>query len=66
MSISLASIIAKVTRDLIMKNYHKKYPGYNFVKNYGYGTKHHRKSLIQLGVCNIHRKNYKPISTISS
>ena len=65
-SISLASIIAKVTRDIIMKNYDKKYPGYNFLKNYGYGTEQHRKSLEELGVCNIHRKNFKPISTIFS
>ena len=65
-SISLASIIAKVTRDLIMKNYDKKYLGYNFSKNFGYGTKEHRKGIEEFGICDIHRKSFKPISTIFS
>ena len=66
LSISLASIIAKVTRDTIMIEYDKKYPQYNFFKNKGYGTKDHRNKIKKSGICNIHRKNFKPISTIFS
>ena len=63
LSISLASIIAKVTRDTIMINYDKKYPEYNFSRNKGYGTKDHMNKIDKLGICNIHRKNFKPMST---
>tara|TARA_B100000475_G_C14798306_1_gene230780 strand:+ start:107 stop:388 length:282 start_codon:yes stop_codon:yes gene_type:complete len=66
LSISLASIIAKVTRDSIMIEYDKKYPQYNFFKNKGYGTKDHRNKIKKSGICSIHRKNFKPISTIFS
>ena len=66
LSISLASIIAKVTRDSIMLNYDKKYPKYNFSQHKGYGTKDHINKIHKLGICNIHRKNFKPISTIFS
>ena len=66
LSISLASIIAKVTRDSIMIEYDKKYPQYNFFKNKGYGTKDHRNKIKKSGICNIHRKNFKPMSTIFS
>ena len=66
LSISLASIIAKVTRDSIMMEYDKKYPEYNFSKNKGYGTTDHRNKIHKSGICNIHRKNFKPISTIFS
>lgn len=57
-SISAASIIAKVTRDRIMKKYHKKYPEYNFLKHKGYGTKAHFASLQKFGPCKIHRKSF--------
>ena len=63
-SISLASIIAKVTRDLLMKNYDKMFPIYDFKNNVGYGTKHHRKIIESKGICKIHRKSFKPINTI--
>jgi len=57
-SISAASIIAKVTRDKIMKKYHKKYPEYNFLKHKGYGTKAHFACLQKFGPCKIHRKSF--------
>ena len=57
-SISAASIIAKVTRDRIMKKYHKKYPVYNFVQNKGYPTKAHFASLKKFGPCDIHRLTF--------
>ena len=63
-SISAASIFAKVYRDRIMIKLHKKYPKYCFDKNKGYGTKEHREALEKYGVCEIHRKSYKPIKKI--
>ena len=64
MSIALASIIAKETRDIIMYHQHNLYPQYNFKKNVGYGTKEHRDMIMKHGIVKIHRRNFKPISTI--
>ena len=61
LSISLASIIAKVTRDKLMMEYDKMYPGFCFFNNKGYGTKYHLKKIKTKGICRIHRKNFKPI-----
>ena len=58
LSIAAASIIAKVTRDRIMKNYEKEFPDYAFAKHKGYGTKLHREALIKNGATNIHRKTF--------
>ena len=63
-SISAASVFAKVYRDRIMINSHKKYPKYRFDKNKGYGTREHREALDKYGICEIHRKSYKPIEKI--
>ena len=60
-SISAASIIAKVTRDDIMKSFHKMYPEYGFYKNKGYGTKEHITALKKHGPCKIHRKSFAGI-----
>jgi ribonuclease HII len=60
-SISAASIIAKVTRDDIMKSFHKMYPEYGFYKNKGYGTKEHITALKKHGSCQIHRKSFAGI-----
>lgn len=57
-SIAAASIIAKVTRDRLMEQYHKLYPQYNFAKHKGYGTAEHIKLLKQFGPCPIHRKTF--------
>ena len=57
-SIASASIIAKVTRDKIMINYHKKYPEYNFASNKGYGTKEHVEAIRKYGRCEIHRSSF--------
>ena len=64
MSIALASIIAKEIRDTIMYQQHLLYPYYNFKNNVGYGTKEHRDMIIKHGITKIHRRNFKPISTI--
>ncbi len=63
-SISAASIFAKVYRDRIMIKLHRKYPQYSFDKNKGYGTKKHQEALKKYGVCEIHRRSYRPIKRI--
>lgn len=57
-SISSASIIAKVYRDNLMKDFGKRYPGYNFSRNKGYGTKFHREALRKYGFSLIHRTSF--------
>lgn len=56
--ISLASIVAKVTRDRTMVNLAKRYPGYGFEVHKGYGIKAHYKAIKKLGISVIHRKSY--------
>lgn len=63
-SISAASIIAKVTRDRMMKKFHEKYPEYGFDKHKGYGTKFHVDALLKNGPCQIHRKTFEPVKTL--
>ena len=63
-SISAASIIAKVTRDKMITNLGKKFRGYCWDKNYGYGTKQHLKAIKTLGVTSHHRKTFSPINKI--
>jgi len=63
-SISAASIIAKVTRDRMMCEMHKKYPAYNFAKHKGYGTKQHIKKIREFGACKIHRKSFNPVKEV--
>lgn len=60
-SIAAASIIAKVTRDLMMVEYDKEYPGYGFGNNAGYGTSEHLEALKQQGITPIHRHSFAPV-----
>ncbi len=57
--ISMASIIAKVTRDRMMQNYHKKYPDYVFNQHKGYPTKQHYQTILAYGPCPIHRQSFR-------
>lgn len=57
-SIGAASIIAKVTRDRLMVEYDKKYPGYGFAENKGYGSAGHIEALKKLGPSPIHRRSF--------
>ena len=57
-SIAAASIVAKVTRDRMMKEYDIIYPGYDFAKNKGYGTKAHIEGIKKQGICDIHRRTF--------
>ena len=61
-SISAASIVAKVTRDKMITHLAKKFRGYYWEKNYGYGTKQHLKAIKDLGITSEHRKNFSPIN----
>lgn len=56
--ISLASIVAKVRRDKLMRAYAKKYPAYAFDIHKGYGTAKHRQAIGELGLCDIHRRSF--------
>lgn len=60
-SIAAASIIAKVTRDRMMVDFSKLYPGYGFEHNAGYGTKEHLEGLQKYGITPIHRRTFAPI-----
>ncbi len=57
-SIAAASIIAKVTRDRMMVEYDRIYPGYDLASNKGYGTKVHMEALKSIGPCEIHRRTF--------
>ena len=59
LSVAAASIIAKVTRDKIMKEYDLIYPEYQFIKHKGYGTKYHIEQLSLIKASPIHRKSFK-------
>lgn len=61
LSIAAASILAKVTRDRLMLEYEKEFPGYNFSTHKGYGTKDHVAKIHELGPAPIHRKSFAPI-----
>ena len=63
-SIAAASILAKVTRDNLMKEIHKEYPYYDFASNMGYGTKDHMKGLQDFGPSPYHRKSFTPVRNL--
>ena len=57
-NIAAASIIAKVTRDRIMREWDEIYPQYGFINHKGYGTAKHIEAIKQYGLCPIHRKSF--------
>jgi ribonuclease HII len=61
-SISAASVIAKVTRDHMLYELDKEYPMYDLKNNKGYGTKKHIEAIKQYGITKYHRLSYKPVS----
>ena len=63
-SCTAAGIIAKVFRDRIMHDMHKRYPEYGFDKHKGYGTKLHIDRIIGFGISPIHRKSFEPVRSI--
>jgi ribonuclease HII len=60
-SIAAASIVAKVTRDRLMLEYHRVYPLYNFACHKGYPTREHREAIRRYGCCEIHRRTFKGV-----
>ncbi len=63
-SIAAASIVAKVTRDRLMEKYDEEYPLYGFARHKGYATKEHLDALKTHGMCDIHRRSFKPAALI--
>lgn len=63
-TISAASILAKVHRDRIMDKLDEQYPGYGFAAHKGYVTRSHEKSLSELGVSEVHRRSYANIAAL--
>jgi ribonuclease HII len=62
LSVSAASVIAKVVRDRWMERLERRRPGYGFSKHKGYGTKSHLEALDRLGPCDAHRRTYAPVA----
>ena len=61
-SIAAASNVAKVTRDRMMADYEREYPGYGFGRHKGYATAFHRERLREIGPCAIHRRSFAPVA----
>lgn len=60
-SIAAASVLAKVTRDRMMLEFDRQYPGYGFAGHKGYGTPQHLAAIAKLGPCAIHRRSFAPL-----
>jgi ribonuclease HII len=61
LSIAAASIVAKVTRDRLMMEFARDYPGYGFERHKGYGTPEHQAAIAKLGVTALHRRSFRPV-----
>jgi len=61
MSIAAASIIAKVTRDALMKELHEVYPAYDFARHKGYPTQAHKAAILKHGPCPVHRLTFRGV-----
>jgi ribonuclease HII len=64
-SIAGASVLAKVTRDRLMRELDRQYPGYGFAEHKGYGTPQHLAAIRQLGPCPIHRRSFAPLRPVA-
>jgi ribonuclease HII len=63
-SIAAASVLAKVTRDRLMREYDRQWPAYGFAEHKGYGTAQHLAALAQHGPCPIHRRSFAPLRSM--
>jgi len=61
LSIAAASVIAKVTRDRLMRLYDEEFPVFGFAQHKGYGTRAHREAIRTFGCCRIHRKTFRGV-----
>ncbi len=64
LSIAAASIVAKETRDEIMRDLHQKFPQYAWDKNAAYPTKLHVERIMEFGICEFHRRTFEPIKSL--
>ena len=64
-SIAAASVLAKVTRDRLMLEYDRQYPGYGFAEHKGYGTPQHLAAIRAKGACPIHRRSFAPFRPVA-
>ncbi len=62
LQVAAASILAKTTRDALMRDAHEQYPQYGFASNKGYGAKKHLDAISQHGICPLHRRTFKPVA----
>jgi len=60
-SIAAASVLAKVTRDRMLLEFDRQFPGYGFAEHKGYGTPQHLAAIAKLGPCPIHRRSFAPM-----
>ena len=60
-SIASASVLAKITRDRLMRQFDRQFPGYGFAAHKGYGTPQHLAAISKLGPCPIHRRSFAPL-----
>ncbi len=65
-SIAAASVLAKVTRDRLMLEYDRLYPGYGFADHKGYATPRHQAAIAKLGPCPIHRRSFAPFKAVET
>lgn len=64
LSIAAASVVAKVTRDRVMRHLHARYPGYGWATNVGYGTDEHYLGLMHRGPTVHHRRSFAPVTRL--
>lgn len=64
-AIACASVVAKVTRDRLMQRLARRYPGFGWERNMGYGTREHLDALHRLGPCAHHRRSFRPIANLA-
>ncbi len=62
LSIAAASVLAKTSRDALMRRYDRQFPNYGFARHKGYGTARHRDAIEQLGACPLHRCSFAPMN----
>ena len=65
-SIAAASVLAKVTRDRMMLEFHAQFPDYGFAEHKGYGTPQHLAAIAEHGACPIHRRSFAPLRPVAS
>ena len=65
-SIAAASVLAKVTRDRMMVEFDKQFPGYGFAEHKGYATPRHLAAIQKLGPCPIHRRTFSPFRPVET